>query len=415
MDNLTTQVQTLSEDIFAQLMDEVPAGSVNPNSLMGSSKPQPQEPKEEVKEEKKGKDESKNKEESTKGKLKVEEEPGEEKQLTEEEFQKNLNKALGEDDSDEDDEPKDKGSKDKGKSTEKLDKDTSGSILQTQAQMLIDAGVWEEFEGMEEFEWTNENYAELVRQQNQWSLEKGFSELLDATGPYGKAIISHIQNGGNPEEIIDLFKEAKKIENFDVSTEEGKVALLTQYYKDLGWSDKRIKRTIDSAIDTNSIDEDVAEAKEEMEEAIKAQVQEKQKAQQEYLDQQREAQEKFAENITNTLRERKDISMEQKREIATSLLVYDKKLPDGRVVNQFALDFAKLQSDPKKYVDLVMFVRDYDKFKENISKQEEKKAVKKAWEFVKGNGAAAKTGGASHVTTKGKDKSDLVIDYRAFN
>lgn len=409
-DNLTTQVQTLSEDIFAQLMDEVPAGSVNPNSLVGGSKPD-NKPAEQPKEEPKAK--GKEKESKAEGK---EESKEEEKQLTQAELDAQMAAALGDDEDDEEgeDSEEDKG-KGKGKGKEKLDSDTSNSILQTQAQMLIESGVWREFEGMEEFEWTNDNYAELVKQQAQWELEDRFSELLDATGPYGKAIIGHIQNGGNPEEIIDLFKEAKKIENFDISTEEGKVALLTQYYKELGWKDARIKRTIDAAIDNNSIDEDVAEAKDEMEAAIKEQVEAKQKAQEKYLAQQKEAEENFANNITGAIRERKDMTPAEKRDLAVSLLVYDKKLPDGRLVNQFTLDFAKLQNDPKKYIDLVMFVRDYDKFKENISKQEEKKAVKKAWEFVKGNGAAAKSGGAGHAKTKQSDKSDLVIDYRAFN
>jgi len=407
-DDLTLKMETLSDDIFSQLMDEVPAKTVTPDTLLGSKKTEPKpEPKS-------GEDKGKGK---GKGTDVPKEEEEDDKPLGQEDVDKHLLILNGEEE-DGDDDPK-KAEKDTKLKAEKedsdLDSETSSNILQLQAQLLIEKGLWREFEGMEEFEWTNENYAELVAQQAEWEIEDRFSELLDATGPYGKAIISHIQNGGNPEEVIDLFKEAKKIESFDTSTEEGKTALLTKYYKDLGWNDKRIKRTIDAAIDSNTLDEDVQEAKAEMEEAIQAEVAAKQKQQETYLAQQRAAEEAFATNITGVLRERKDLTPTEKRDIATSLLVYDKKLQDGRTVNQFTLDFAKLQSDPKKYIDLVMFVRDYDKFKENLSKQEEKKAAKKTWEFVKGNGATAKTGGGAHTKTKGKETNDLVIDYRAYN
>lgn len=401
-DDLTMKMETLSDDIFSQLMDEVPIKTVTPDNLLGGKKTEPAKPTQEDKGGKgKGKEAPK------------EEETEEEKPLQQEDIEKHLSYLNEDEEDDEDTDPKDKNKQPKADKEE--DQEDSSNILQMQAQLLIEKGVWKEFEGMEEFEWNNENYAELVEQQAIWGAEDMFHELVDSTGPYGKAIISYAQNGGNPEEVIDLFKEAKKIENFDVSTEDGKVALLTKYYKDLGWNDKRIKRTIDAAIDSNTLDEDVTEAKTEMEEAIKAEVEAKQQAQQQYLAKQKEAEEAFASNITGVLKERKDLTPTEKRDIATSLLVYDKKLPDGRMVNQFTLDFAKLQNDPKKYVDLVMFVRDYEKFKEKIAEKEEKKAVKKSWEFIKGNGSTNKTGGGAHTKTKGKETSDLVIDYRAFN
>lgn len=398
-DELIMKMETLSDDIFSQLMDEVPAKTVTPDNLLGGKKTEPKSTNDDKGGKGKGKEAPK------------EEDIEEEKPLKQEDIDQHLS-YLNEDDEDEED-LKDKNKQPKVEKQEP--EEESSNILQMQAQLLIEKGVWKEFEGMEDFDWTNESYAELVEQQAIWGAEDMFHELVDSTGAYGKAIISHVQNGGNPEEIIDLFKEAKKIESFDTSTEEGKTALLTKYYKDLGWNDKRIKRTIDAAIDSSTLDEDVQEAKTEMEEAIKQEVEAKQKAQEQYLAKQREAEEAFASNITGVLRERKDLTATEKRDIATSLLVYDKKLPDGRVVNQFTLDFAKLQNDPKKYVDLVMFVRDYDKFKESISKQEEKKAVKKAWEFVKGNGATSKSAGGAHTKTKGKETNDLVIDYRAFN
>lgn len=397
-DNLTTQVQTLTDDIFAELMNEVPAGTVNSTTLIGSEKP-----KDEKQEKVEGKEV---KTKTAQAEEKKEEAPA----ATQEELDQQLKEALGdEDDSDEDDE--------KGKDKSKIkkvdvDADTNASLFKAKAEGLIERGIWREFEGQEEFEWTDENYGELAKQQAIWDAEDKFAELIDETGDYGKAIISHIKNGGDPKEIIDLFKESKKIESFDISTEEGKIALLTKYYKDQGFNDKKAKRIIDSAVDDGSLDQEVTEAKEEMEAAIKEQVAETQKEQAAYLAKQKELNDQFANNITGTLRERKDLSIEQKKAIASSLLVYDKKLQDGRMVNQFTLDFAKLQQDPKKYIDLVMFVQDYDKFVGTIAKTEEKKAAKKSWEFIKGNGSVKASGSPTHSKTQKQEKEDLVIDWK---
>lgn len=398
MADLNTEMQTLSEDVFAQLMGEVPNKTVTPENLIGSTKT----------EEKKDSSKKESQQTSKKeGKEEVKEEV-KEKQLSQEEIDQQLNTAL-----DLEDEEDEEGDNKSSKKTE-VDKDTTSSILQSQAQYLIEKGIWKEFEGMEDFEWNNENYETLVEQQAMWGAEDMFSELLDSTGPYGQAIISHVRNGGNPDEIIDLFKEAKKIESFDIKTEEGKIALLTKYYKDLGYPDKRVKRTVDAIVDSGSLDEEAEDARLEMEASIKEEVELKQKQQEQYLAKQKEAEEAFANNITGALKDRKDITNEQKRDIYNSLLVYDKKLENGKIVNQFTLDFAKLQSDPKKYIDLVLFVKDYDKYVETLAKKEEKKAVKKTWEFIKGNGAASKsTGAGGHTKSVSKDKSDLVIDYRS--
>jgi hypothetical protein len=47
-----------------------------------------------------------------------------------------------------------------------------------------------------------------------------FEELLDSTGVYGKAIIGHIKNGGNPDEIIDIFKEQKALQSLDLQVKQ---------------------------------------------------------------------------------------------------------------------------------------------------------------------------------------------------
>lgn len=406
MDNLLAQVDTLSEDVFSQLMDEVPVKTVTPENLIGSSKPAAEKPSD------KEQDQRNENEKGVKGdhKKETKEETTQRDKLPEE-AEREITDAIGDEENEQS--PKEGQPKEPAKDENETAAPSSSDILQKKAEGLIERGIWRDFEGREEFEWTDENYGDLAVQQAVWTAEDHFNELVDATGVYGKAIFNFIQNGGNPEEVIDLFKESKKIQSIDVTTEEGRTQLITDYYRGLGWSAAKVKRFIDASVDAGTLEEDAEEVKVLIEEDIKKQVASKQKEQEAYMAQQKEAEDTFSRNITSALKQRADLTSEQKRDIAQSLLVYNKKLPNGRVVNQFTLDFATLQNNPSKYIDLVLFVKDHEGYLEALSKKEEKKAVKKVWNFVKGNSAIQRSTGTSHSKPEEKQKNDLVIDYRS--
>lgn len=415
MDNLITETTTLSEDIFNQLMDEVPNKSVTTKDLLGSSKEAPKEKEKEAPNNPKANPKPKLKTTQTEPEEEVQEE-----EFSEEDIQNSIDYLTD----DEDDEDKSKGksnpkSQDKNQGEENLEENQGGEdeyaeFFKNKALALIERGVWQEFDGIDDFNWTEESYGELAQQQAIWSAQDYFNEMMDKSGPYGQAIINHVQNGGDPSKIIELFKESKKIESIDRSTDEGKEQVLRMYYESLKWSPTKIERMVNSAIDNGTLDEDSEEAEQAIQETIKKRVETEQLKAQEYARQQAEAQENFAKNITQALREDTSLSDSERREIARSLLVYDQKLGDGRTVNQFAINFAKIQSDPSKHIKLVQFVNDMDKFLEKIGTKEEKKAAKKSWNLIKGNSALGRTTGSNYTKTS-KDKNDLVIDYKAFN
>lgn len=384
-DNIESQFDPMTDDVFDQLMDTVPQGTANADTLVGGTKPA-DKPKEDPKDEPK-----------KEGKDKEAKDKPEEKTKSQEDIDKELELAT-----------------DDGEAGEAVvTNDATAEILKAKAQGLIERGIWRSFEGMENFEWTDENYGELATAQATWTAQEVFEEMLDKTGEYGKAIFNHIKNGGNPEEIVDLFKEAKRIESYDITTEAGQEFLVKEYHKNvLKWSDTKIKRFIDNAIDNKSLEDEAKEVKTLLDAQVKEQIQATQKAQAEYEQQQRELQQQWAENIGNTIKGREDLTDKEKKEISTSLLQYNQKLGDGRQVNQFTLDFMKLQADPQRYIDLVLFVRNPDKYMQRIAKEEKTKAAKQAWNFVKGNGALTKNTGTSHSTTVEDKKTELKINWK---
>lgn len=376
-EEINTGFQEMSEDIFSALMgDTPPENTVNVNTVQNTTKAQP-EVKTDTKEPEKKEDEI---------------------SKTQEEIDADIENASDED-----------SVKTETNSTSTED------LFKNKALGLIERGIWQEFEGMDDFEWTEENYGKLAEIQAEWKAEEKYNEKVGMVGDIGKTILEHIEAGGNPEEIIELFKVSKKVEGFDTSTNEGREQVLKEYYtKVLNWNeskaDKHIKLLIDSG--EENFKEESEDAKAAILDGIKDQIEQTKKLEeQRKLDQARQAQ-AWENNMIKTIKERTDLTEKEKQEVHKSLLVYNQKLPDGRVVNNFMVEFMKMQADPKKYIDLVRFVTNSEKFISTIEKKVETNVSKKTWDLIKGNGALNKTsGGSSHNKTE-KIKNDLVIDYK---
>jgi len=112
-------------------------------------------------------------------------------------------------------------------------------------QKMVDENIWEEVEVSENTEWSKETFLEIQKLQ----AEAKYEDLLSRTGSYGKAIIQFEKDGGNPTELLNLFREQKDIRDFDVSIEENQEEFLGAYYASQGYSEKSIERTIRSLRD----------------------------------------------------------------------------------------------------------------------------------------------------------------------
>lgn len=269
-------------------------------------------------------------------------------------------------------------------------------VLKNTVDYLVKSGQWVDFEGREDLEITEEVYAALVAKQDEYRVTQMFSELLDSTGDYGKAIISHIKSGGNPDEIIDLFKEHKQLEQMDISTEKGKQSLVEKYYSEvLGWKPEKVEKTVKRLIEDNEIESEYKDVKELYDEHYEKRLQELQQEAYEQENIARQRQAAFVNNIREALDEDTSLSNRDKALIASSILDFRHQLDNGQKVNDFYIKFAEMQADPKQYIKLVRYVMNPDGFKKEIEKKEESKAAAKAFSFIKGNSALNKNKNAS--------------------
>lgn len=268
-------------------------------------------------------------------------------------------------------------------------------VLKNTVEYLINSGQWSDFEGREDLEITEEVYSELAAKQNQLAAYDIVNELIDNTGSYGKAIISHIKNGGNPDEVIDIFKAQKEVDSIDTADENGKKVLIEKYYKDiLKWKPEKVAKTINRLVEDNEVDTEFTEVQEMYESHHKQQLANLEEETKAAESEKKRKQETFSNNIKEVINSNADLTSKEKAFITSSILELKHNLGNGQKVNDFYLKFAEVQGDPNSYIELVRFVMDMDGYKNKIKTKEETNANKKAFSFIKGNKSVAKAGSA---------------------
>jgi hypothetical protein len=279
------------------------------------------------------------------------------------------------------------------------------NVLTNTTKYLIEKGIWQDFEGSDTLDIDEDTYAELAAKQTEEKVNSLFSELLDSTGDYGKAIISHIKEGGNPDEIIDLFKEQKYTESIDTSTPEGKVNIIGKYYNEvLGWRPERIQKHLQRIIADDDVESEASEIEEKYNEYYQEQLAEIEGERMLQKQRNLERQKEFVTGIKSSLDET-EYTPREKQLIEQSLLNI-KKTEMGPVTD-FNLKFAELQRDPKKLIDLVYYVMDQEGFKKRVNAKAETKVAEKTFSFIKGNGSISKNVTSSMGSNDSKNKLDF--------
>lgn len=296
----------------------------------------------------------------------------------------------------------------KSEKKEETSIDDEQDFFKAKVDHLIEKGVFFDFEGREDFEYTEENFLQLSELQAEWKADQKYKDKTDALGNY-KIILDHIEEGGNPEDIIEILKESKDLESLDTSSVKGKIEYLKHYYiEELGWSQSKFDRNVKIWAEENVINEEFEDTQKIMKDILQKKVEEKRNAHKEYLRQQEELRENFQNSIEEVLQDDSDLSSKDKRELKEALFEHNMSLGDGRKVNRFTYEFLKIQANPKDYINLVKAVI----FKDKVEKIKEQKIVtetnKKIWNKIKNNASVTSKRASSNSENKTSVK-DLVI------
>jgi hypothetical protein len=413
MPEFETNIVDISEEALDELFNETPDKTPNAKTLVGGTKPPKSTNQEEIED---IDDEELEEEIIEKREPKKKAVPKAKIPPVEEIEDIDIEDLNGEeiDEIDEEEEETEEDEKDKNKKgtkrSEKLDpkKETSqevNGVLKSTVDYLVEQGIWEDFENREDLEITDEVYAQLVAQQDQRRVEGLFSELVDSTGPFGKAIIDYVKNGGNPDEIIDLFKEQKQVESIKIDSADGQKELIKHYYTEvMGWKPEKADKYISNLMLSNELEPEAQEVKELFGNFYKKEAERLNTEREESVNKQKDIERTFENNIRTTLKSRKDLSLAEQRAVEENLLKYDQRLSNGNMVNKFFVKFAQMQANPADYIDLVLYVMDKQKYVQKVATTEKSKATAEAFKFIKGNGAVSTKKGSGYDQVKKNEK-----------
>ncbi len=219
---------------------------------------------------------------------------------------------------------------------------------------MVAQGLWKEVEVPEGTEWSKETFLQVQKLQT----TSQYEDLLSRTGTYGKAIIEFEQNGGNPKELLDLFRDQREVQEFDLSDAESQETFLRAYLEAQGNSQKSIDRQVKALQDQgpDAVKEEAEEKKAIWDDQYKQEIEARKNEQALYSKQMEDAQKKFQSTIEATLTADADVTPKERRDLQTYMLNFTQAF-HGKNVSQFYVDMAEIQKDPKNYIELAKFIK----------------------------------------------------------
>jgi hypothetical protein len=265
-------------------------------------------------------------------------------------------------------------------------------------EQMVKDGVWQELDIPDDIEWN----ADTFKKAQQLQTSTQYQDLLDKTGPYGKAIIEFEKNGGNPGEMLNLFREQRQVQEFDIKEADGQEEFLRAYYEAQGNSEASTNRMVKALLDQGpeAFSEEAQEKKQLWDAQYAKEIEGRQKEQQLMAKTMETAAKNFQKTISDTLTADAEVTPKERKELGSYILSYDKDY-QGKQVSQFYVDMSEIQKDPANYVELAKFIKglkngDYKKKVENKVKRE---VTASTFMKVKGGGALSRSGGE----TSGED------------
>lgn len=187
--------------------------------------------------------------------------------------------------------------------------------------------------------------------------------------PIVDALLEFKDNGGNPLQLLDKFKQQQDVLSLDLSTEKNQLEIIKQKFAYEGLSPEKITKKIDrlASLGEDAIQEEAEEAKDffsNIYEEERTQMLEQQKANNERI-KQIEIQRRTL--FEDKLKELKVNKVEA--DVLKANAFQPVKLKSGEVLPLWQAKAMQLQSDPLKFIDFVKYIEDPEKYKQTLVKQ----------------------------------------------
>lgn len=220
---------------------------------------------------------------------------------------------------------------------------------------------------------TEEELVDFEENLDQAILENKWNNLKTVDKNVDK-LVTFLENGGDPKDMISLFKEQDTLAKIDISTEDGQERMIRSYYSNiLGWDSEKTNKKLERLAASGMLQEEAQDVEEAYNEHFEKKQEEITQAQQNKikLQQQKEQQRKMIfEQSLNTSKIPKKLADEFRQ------TAFGKGVIKGTNEEITILDYKikQMQTNPEMFLKLVQFATDptaYDNLILQTKKNEE--------------------------------------------
>lgn len=241
----------------------------------------------------------------------------------------------------------------------------------------IDKGIFKDFEGREDFEYSEENFLQLLEAQNENTVKEKIYGNLRQSGETAVEIYEFFKNGGTPESFTNNYSQQLEISALDTSTEDGQERAIKEYYKSLDWSDTRIKKHLERVKDSGDEDfkEEADDCKSKLISAIEAERKEMLLEQEQIAEEKRYRVESFKKSIRSSIFDDNTSADREKKELDKFYFSETKEDKHGNRYTDFMVKQNEIFGDPKKFAKYIKFIKNFDSFEDKKVTEKETKAA----------------------------------------
>ena len=232
---------------------------------------------------------------------------------------------------------------------------------------LVNDGVFYNFEELDELEsLTKEEYEEIRKQQLDAIKDDLKDEVLSDLSTDEKEFLEYKKSGGNLEAYTKSFLNKQRVQNFDISTDNGKKAVVFEYYTKVnGYTPERAHKMIGMLEKGMELEDEAEMLYERLNKYAEQEHQEVLRRQQEYIESIQQAERDYRESVKNNLKE-SGVDTKNTNKILKTLTERDE-----RGFTPIDKAFLSLRNDPEKSKFLYDILMDFDTFKKSIEKDKQ--------------------------------------------
>lgn len=264
----------------------------------------------------------------------------------------------------------------KKKVAEKKEDDVNSDLLKAGAEYLA-AKFGIELPEVEK--WDGENFPLFLEELAEFKAEEKYNGFK-SSNEIAEAILNVLENGGNKDQLISLFKEQREFNSIDTSTAKGKIEKIKTYYRDIdgkddAWINKRIIAPLSVSEDESEIDAELLEVEKKYDDHVATHKAEQVQAAKIQKEQRIKYLETQKTNFSKTL----ELEKIAKKEIPEWIdyVFNDNKwqLKSGAKISTFDKDILEAKRDPEKLLKVSLLLRDEKLYNEKIITEAKNKKV----------------------------------------